>query len=120
MIENKVPGWMRQQKVEGGWLTAEYSMLPYSTHYRKVRPISRGRQDGRNVEIQRLIGRSLRAVVDLKKIPDKTLWVDCDVLRADGGTRTASITAGFVATAMALYQLGLARVLRRQMANEVL
>jgi len=102
MIEDRVPGWMRQQKVEGGWLTAEYSMLPYSTLYRKDRPISKGKQDGRNIEIQRLIGRSLRAVLNLKNMPDKTLWIDCDVLRADGGTRTASITGAWLATRIAI------------------
>jgi ribonuclease PH len=101
-IEDRVPGWMRQQKVGGGWLTAEYSMLPYSTLTRKDRPISKGKQDGRNIEIQRLIGRSLRAVLDLKKFPDKTLWIDCDVLRADGGTRTASITGAWLATRIAI------------------
>lgn len=104
-IEDRVPGWMRQQKVGGGWLTAEYSMLPYSTLTRKDRPISKGKQDGRNIEIQRLIGRSLRAVLDLKKFPDKTLWVDCDVLRADGGTRTASITGAWLATRIAIDDL---------------
>lgn len=102
MVEDRVPGWMRQQKVGGGWLTAEYSMLPYSTLSRKDRPISKGKQDGRNIEIQRLIGRSLRAVLDLKKFPDKTLWIDCDVLRADGGTRTASITGAWLATRIAI------------------
>ena len=91
-IEPKVPGWMKQQRVPGGWLTAEYSLLPYSTHERKQRDISRGKLDGRTVEIQRLIGRSLRAVLDLKKLGENTLWIDCDVLQADGGTRTASIT----------------------------
>jgi ribonuclease PH len=102
MVEDRVPGWMRQQKVGGGWLTAEYAMLPYSTLTRKDRPISKGKQDGRNIEIQRLIGRSLRAVIDLKKFPDKTLWIDCDVLRADGGTRTASITGAWLATRIAI------------------
>ena len=105
MVEDRVPGWMRQQKIGGGWLTAEYSMLPYSTLYRKDRPISKGKQDGRNIEIQRLIGRSLRAVIDLKKFPDKTLWIDCDVLRADGGTRTASITGAWIATRIAINDL---------------
>lgn len=105
MIEDRIPGWMRQQKVEGGWLTAEYNMLPYSTLTRKDRPSSKGKQDGRNIEIQRLIGRSLRAVVDLKKFPDKTLWIDCDVLRADGGTRTASITGAWVAARIAINNL---------------
>jgi len=102
MVEDRVPGWMRQQKIEGGWLTAEYAMLPYSTLTRKDRPISKGKQDGRNIEIQRLIGRSLRAVLDLKKLPGKTLWIDCDVLRADGGTRTASITGAWLATRIAI------------------
>ncbi|MGA0845822.1 MAG: ribonuclease PH [Luteolibacter sp.] len=104
-IEDDVPRWMRVQKVEGGWLTAEYSMLPYSTLDRKPRDISRGKLDGRSSEIQRLIGRSLRAVVDLKKLGQRTVWVDCDVLQADGGTRTASITGGCVAVAIALNRL---------------
>jgi len=101
MLEKGVPRWMQQQNVPGGWLTAEYSMLPSSTLDRKARDISRGRLDGRSSEIQRLIGRSLRAVVDLKKIGPRTLWVDCDVLQADGGTRTASITGACVAVEMA-------------------
>lgn len=105
MIEDKVPGWMQRQKVEGGWLTAEYNMLPYSTLTRKDRPSSRGRQDGRTIEIQRLIGRSLRACADLKKLPGKTLWIDCDVLQADGGTRTASITGAWVAAQLAFSKL---------------
>ena len=104
-LEKKVPGWMRAQNVEGGWLTAEYSMLPYSTHDRKQRDSSKGRLDGRSVEIQRLIGRSLRAVVDLKKLPGYTLWVDCDVLQADGGTRTASITGAYLAARLAVESL---------------
>ena len=104
-IDDKVPGWMRAQNVEGGWLTAEYSMLPYSTHDRKQRDSSRGKLDGRSVEIQRLIGRSLRAVLDLKKLPGKTLWVDCDVLQADGGTRTASITGAYLAARLAVQKL---------------
>lgn len=101
MLEKGVPRWMMHQNVAGGWLTAEYSMLPYSTLQRKPRDISRGKLDGRSTEIQRLIGRSLRAVVDLKKLGQRTLWVDCDVLRADGGTRTASITGACVAVEMA-------------------
>ena len=104
-IEEDVPRWMRTQRVEGGWLTAEYSMLPYATHERKTRDISRGKIDGRSSEIQRLIGRSLRAVVDLKKIGQRTVWIDCDVLQADGGTRTASITGGCVAMAIAFNKL---------------
>lgn len=101
-IQNDVPRWMKAQGVPGGWVTAEYSMLPYSTHDRKMRDISHGKLDGRSSEIQRLIGRALRAVTDLKKLGPRTVWVDCDVLQADGGTRTASITGGCVALAIAL------------------
>ncbi len=104
-VEDDVPRWMRAQRVEGGWLTAEYSMLPYSTLERKPRDISRGKLDGRSSEIQRLIGRALRACVDLKKVGQRTIWIDCDVLQADGGTRTASITGGCVAMAIALNKL---------------
>jgi ribonuclease PH len=104
-IDNRVPGWMRAQKVEGGWMTAEYSMLPYSAHDRKQRDISRGKADGRTIEIQRLIGRSMRAVFDLKKLTGKTIWLDCDVLQADGGTRTASITGAYVAAQIAIQKL---------------
>jgi ribonuclease PH len=104
-IEPNVPTWMKQQKVPGGWLTAEYSMLPYSTLDRKQRDISRGKIDGRTVEIQRLIGRSLRAVVDLQKLGQNTLWVDCDVLQADGGTRTAAITGAYIAARLAVQKL---------------
>lgn len=104
-IDKKVPGWMRAQGVEGGWMTAEYSMLPYSTLDRKQRDISRGKADGRTIEIQRLIGRSLRAVFDLKKLPGKTIWIDCDVLQADGGTRTASISGAYVAAQIAIRKL---------------
>ncbi len=105
MIEEAVPRWMREQSVSGGWLTAEYSMLPYSTLERKSRDSSRGKVDGRSVEIQRLIGRSLRAVVDLEALGARTLWVDCDVLQADGGTRTAAITGGCVAAFLACRKL---------------
>lgn len=101
-FESKVPSWMRQQGVAGGWLSAEYSMLPYSTLERKQRDISRGKLDGRTVEIQRLIGRSLRAVIDLTKLGENTLWIDCDVLQADGGTRTAAITGAYLAARMAV------------------
>ena len=104
-VDNRVPGWMRAQGIEGGWITAEYSMLPYSTLDRKTRDISRGKSDGRTVEIQRLIGRALRAVFDLKKFSGKTLWLDCDVLQADGGTRTASITGAYVAAQIAIGKL---------------
>ena len=105
MIEDGVPRWMKEQGVIGGWLTAEYSMLPYSTNTRKPRDISKGRLDGRSSEIQRLIGRSLRAVVDLEKIGPRTIWVDCDVLQADGGTRTAAITGASLAVAIACTKL---------------
>jgi ribonuclease PH len=104
-IESGVPTWMKQQGVKGGWLTAEYSMLPYSTHERKPRDISRGKIDGRTVEIQRLIGRSLRAVLDLQKLGQNTLWLDCDVLQADGGTRTAAITGAYLAARLAVQKL---------------
>ena len=104
-IEPKVPSWMRQQGVSGGWVTAEYSMLPYSTLERKPRDISKGKIDGRTVEIQRLIGRSIRAVLDLKKLGEHTLWIDCDVLQADGGTRTAAITGAYLAARLAVQKL---------------
>lgn len=113
-IQEDVPRWMKAQGVQGGWLTAEYSMLPYSTLDRKDRDISRGKLDGRSQEIQRLIGRSLRAVVDLKKLGARTLWIDCDVLQADGGTRTASITGACVAATMAFNRLLDKGVLREQ------
>jgi len=96
---------MKEQKVEGGWITAEYSMLPYSTLTRKPRDITKGRLDGRSSEIQRLIGRSIRAAIDLEKIGARTICVDCDVLQADGGTRTAAITGSFVALALAVNKL---------------
>src|ERR1700726_4611437 len=105
MIEETVPRWMKEQSVSGGWLTAEYSMLPYSTQTRKPRDIAKGRLDGRRAEIQRLIGRSLRAAVDLEKLGPRTIWVDCDVLQADGGTRTAAITGASLAVAIACRKL---------------
>lgn len=104
-LEAKVPGWMRAEGNEGGWVTAEYSMLPYSTLDRKRRASSSNKTDGRTVEIQRLIGRSLRAVIDLAKLPGYTLWIDCDVLQADGGTRTASISGAYVAAQLAIAKL---------------
>lgn len=100
-LEDTVPRWMKEQGVAGGWITAEYSMLPYSTSPRKPRDITKGRPDGRGTEIQRLIGRSLRAAVDLVALGQRTLWVDCDVLQADGGTRTAAITGACVAMELA-------------------
>jgi ribonuclease PH len=100
-----VPRWMKEQGIDGGWLTAEYSMLPYSTSQRKPRDISRGKLEGRTQEIQRLIGRAMRAAVDLKSLGTRTLWIDCDVLQADGGTRTASITGSFVALSLAIKRM---------------
>src|ERR1043165_2332905 len=105
MVEETVPRWMKEQNVSGGWITAEYSMLPYSTQQRKPRDISKGRIDGRSQEIQRLIGRAMRAAVDLEKLGPRTLWVDCDVLQADGGTRTAAITGSYVALSLAMRRL---------------
>lgn len=105
MIDEAVPRWMKDQRVSGGWLTAEYSMLPYSTLTRKPRDISKGRLDGRSSEIQRLIGRSMRAVIDLEKLGPRTIWVDCDVLQADGGTRTAAITGASLAVSIACQRL---------------
>ncbi|TWT26303.1 ribonuclease PH [Planomicrobium sp. CPCC 101110] len=105
-IEDKVPGFLRGQGK--GWITAEYSMLPRATNSRNQREASRGKIGGRTMEIQRLIGRALRAVVDLEKLGERTLWIDCDVIQADGGTRTASITGAFVAMAMAIGKLNLA------------
>ncbi len=105
MIDEGVPRWMKEQNVTGGWLTAEYSMLPYSTNTRKPRDVTKGKLDGRSTEIQRLIGRSLRAVVDLEKLGPRTMWVDCDVLQADGGTRTAAITGASLAVAIACQKL---------------
>jgi ribonuclease PH len=101
-IEEGVPPWLRGRG--GGWLTAEYRMLPRATHTRTIRESSRGRLGGRTQEIQRLIGRSLRSVVDLKALGERTVWLDCDVLQADGGTRTASITGAMVALHDALYR----------------
>ncbi len=98
-VEDLVPGFLRGKGK--GWVTAEYGMLPRSTHTRSAREAARGKQSGRTQEIQRLIGRSLRAVVDLQALGERTLTIDCDVLQADGGTRTASITGGYVALAEA-------------------
>lgn len=104
-VEESVPRWMKEQNVVGGWITAEYSMLPYSTLQRKSRDITKGKIDGRSQEIQRLIGRAMRAAIDLEKLGSRTIWVDCDVLQADGGTRTASISGAYVALSMAVQRL---------------
>lgn len=103
MVEDRVPPFLKG--TDTGWITAEYSMLPGSTIKRKIRDSAKGRIEGRSQEIQRLIGRSLRAVVDLKAIGERTIWLDCDVIQADGGTRTASITGAFVALVDALNKL---------------
>ncbi len=102
-VEEKVPPFLRNTGT--GWINAEYSMLPRSTHERKIRESSRGKVEGRTQEIQRLIGRAIRSVVDLDKIGERTIWIDCDVIQADGGTRTASITGAYVAVVDALYKL---------------
>jgi ribonuclease PH len=110
-VEDGVPSFLRGKGE--GWITAEYGMLPRSTHTRSAREAARGKQGGRTLEIQRLIGRSLRAVVDLRALGERTVTLDCDVLQADGGTRTASITGAYVALADAMAHL----VRRRQLAN---
>lgn len=102
-IEDRVPPFLRGQGV--GWITAEYSMIPRATEVRNQRESTRGKVGGRTHEIQRLIGRSLRSVVDLKALGEKTIWIDCDVIQADGGTRTAAITGSFIALADALRKL---------------
>ncbi|HEX6026524.1 MAG TPA: ribonuclease PH [Solirubrobacter sp.] len=102
-VQESVPRWLAGQ--ERGWLTAEYGMLPASTGERKQRDVAKGRPDGRTVEIQRLIGRSLRGIIDLDALGERTIYVDCDVLEADGGTRCASITGGYVALALACKRL---------------
>ena len=105
-IENKIPRWMIQQGIrKQGWITAEYNMLPYAGGQRKMRESTAGKVSGRTQEIQRLIGRSFRAVVDLKALGERTIWIDCDVLEADGGTRTASITGAYVALSLAIKKL---------------
>jgi ribonuclease PH len=107
MVQEEVPRWLRNQG--RGWMTAEYSLLPASTGDRVEREASRGKQQGRTVEIQRLIGRALRAVVDFRALGERTLWLDCDVLQADGGTRTAAISGAYVAAKRALDRFGLSR-----------
>lgn len=104
-LEETIPRWMKEQSVSGGWITAEYSMLPYSTLQRKQRDSTKGRIDGRSQEIQRLIGRAMRAAIDLEKLGPRTVWVDCDVLQADGGTRTAAITGAYVALSLAVRRM---------------
>jgi ribonuclease PH len=101
-VEDTIPAWMRAKNLEEGWLTAEYSLMPCSTSPRSRREVTAGKIGGRTQEIQRLIGRSLRAVLDMKKLGKRTVWLDCDVLQADGGTRTAAITGAYVALRLAV------------------
>jgi len=113
-VEEGVPRWLH--KSGRGWMTAEYAMLPASTGERTQRAVSRGRPDGRTVEIQRLIGRALRSVCDFQALGERTLWLDCDVLQADGGTRCAAISGAYVAAARALGRAGLSRALTDSVA----
>jgi ribonuclease PH len=113
-LEERVPAWMKGQG--RGWITSEYGMLPASTHTRTDREAAKGRQQGRTVEIQRLIGRSLRQAVDLKALGERQITLDCDVINADGGTRCAAITGAWVALALALRGAGLDAALARQVA----
>ncbi|MDP8911693.1 MAG: ribonuclease PH [Actinomycetota bacterium] len=113
-IEDGVPRWL--SRTGRGWLTAEYSLLPASTGERTPREASRGRQGGRTVEIQRLIGRAVRSVTDFEALGERTLWLDCDVLQADGGTRCAAISGAYVAAQLALDRFGLSRALREPVA----
>lgn len=117
-IEDRVPPFMRGQGK--GWITAEYAMLPRATDKRTIRESSRGKVSGRTMEIQRLIGRALRAVVDLEKIGERTVWIDCDVIQADGGTRTASITGAFVATVLAFGKLLESRTIKKMPITDYL
>ena len=110
-VENRVPPWLRG--ASQGWVTGEYGMLPRSTHSRIAREAARGRQGGRTMEIQRLIGRSLRAAVDLAALGERTVTLDCDVIQADGGTRTASISGAYVAMVMAMQRLKASNALKR-------
>ncbi len=108
-IEQDIPRWLKGKGQ--GWMTAEYALLPASTGQRTQRGVTRGRPDGRTVEIQRLIGRSLRGVCDFKALGERTLWLDCDVLQADGGTRCAAITGAYIAASRALDKFGLSKAM---------
>jgi ribonuclease PH len=114
MIDDDVPRWLRNKGK--GWMTAEYSLLPASTGERIAREASRGKQGGRTVEIQRLIGRALRGVVDFEALGERTVWLDCDVLQADGGTRCAAISGAYVAARRALDKFGLSKALAGSVA----
>jgi len=110
-VEDRVPGWMRGKG--RGWVTGEYGMLPRATHTRSAREAARGKQSGRTVEISRLIGRSLRAVIDLDALGERTVTLDCDVLQADGGTRTAAISGAYVALALAMQRMAATGKIRK-------
>ena len=110
-VDDGVPPFLKG--LGKGWITSEYAMIPRATDSRTPREATRGRQGGRTMEIQRLIGRSLRAVTDLEALGERTVWIDCDVIRADGGTRTASITGALVAMALAFHQLGELKAFKR-------
>jgi ribonuclease PH len=114
MVDENIPRWLRGQGK--GWITAEYSLLPASTGERVQREASRGKQQGRTIEIQRLIGRAIRAVADFEALGERTLWLDCDVLQADGGTRCAAICGAYVAARRALDRFGLSRTFRDSVA----
>jgi ribonuclease PH len=114
MIDEDIPRWLRNKGK--GWMTAEYSLLPASTGERVAREASRGRQGGRTIEIQRLIGRALRGVVDFEALGERTVWLDCDVLQADGGTRCAAISGAYVAARRALDKFGLSKALAGSVA----
>ena len=116
-VEDRVPPFLKD--TGEGWVTAEYSMLPAATSTRSSREVAKGRPSGRTMEIQRLIGRALRSVIDRKALGVRTVWIDCDVLQADGGTRTASITGGFVALALALKKLREKGVVNRQVLSSL-
>lgn len=113
-VEQEVPRWLRGKGQ--GWMTAEYALLPASTGERTQRGVTRGRPDGRTVEIQRLIGRALRSVCDFQALGERTLWLDCDVLQADGGTRCAAITGAYIAAYRALDRFGLSKALPQSVA----
>lgn len=117
-LEERVPGFLHGSGE--GWVTGEYGMIPGATDSRNPRESMRGRPSGRTLEIQRLIGRALRSIVDRKLLGDRTLWIDCEVLQADGGTRTASVTGGFVAMCLALQKLRKDKVIKRPVLNGML
>lgn len=117
-VEEKVPPFLKDKKV--GWVTAEYAMLPRATHERTPREAVKGRQGGRTLEIQRLVGRALRAVTDMTQMGERTIWIDCDVIQADGGTRTAAITGSFIALADALGVLKRRELIKKRPLNDYL